>query len=119
MIDKEYFKNYYKDHKEGYIKRYNKWRKDNPEKVRVINERHLRKKKATNKSRYSRVPLKELYIERYGKSLRKTKDDVTHTNHKRRIFCIDCINYKRGKTLNCPGWEKCKYRQEILEEIKK
>ena len=113
--DKEYFRNYYKDHKEKYIERYNKWRKNNPEKVRIINERYL-KKKSTNKSRYSRTPLKELYIERYGKCLRKTKDDVTHTNHKRRMICIDCLEYK---TERCPGWEACKYKDEILEEIKK
>lgn len=78
-----------------------------------------KRKKSINKSNYGGKSLKELYIERYGKNLNKTKDNATLTGYKKRIFCIDCINYKRGKTLNCPGWEKCKFKEETLEEINK
>ena len=123
MIDKEYFINYYKNHKEEYLKRNRNWRKNNPKKVSKNNKKYYKefsekRKKAINKSNYGGKPLKELLIKRYGKNLKKTKDNVTLTEHKKRIFCVDCIYYKRGRILKgCPGWDKCPFRKEILEEI--
>lgn len=121
--DKEYFIDYYKNHKKEYLKRNRKWRKNNPDKVSKNNKKYYKKflvkrKKSINKSNYEVKSLKGLFIERYGNDLKKRKDNVTLTGHKKRIFCIDCIYYKRGKILKgCPGWDKCKFKEEILEEI--
>ena len=83
-------------------------------------EKYLgKRKKAINKSDYGRTSLKKLFIERYGRNLSKTKDDVTHAEHKKRMICVDCINYKRGKIRNCPGWDKCIYKEKILKVINK
>lgn len=79
------------------------------DKVKEEGEKH------TNKSSYDEGSLKVLFVKRYGKCLRKTKDDVTNTPHKTRMVCVDCLQYK---TRGCPGWAKCKYKEEILEEIK-
>ena len=119
-MDKEYFQKYYQDHKREYRERQRKWYKNNPEKAKARNERYLKKllakrKKATNKTNYSGTSLEGLYIRGYGKSLGKTKDDVTHTDHKKRMVCVDCLECG---TKECPGWDKCKYKEEILETIK-
>jgi len=119
-MDKEYFENYYQDHKKEYRGRQRKWYKNNPEKAKAKNERYLKKllakrKKATNKTNYSGTSLEGLFIRGYGKGLGKTKDDVTHTDHKKRMVCVDCLECG---TKECPGWDKCKYKEEILETIK-
>ena len=117
-MDKEYFRIYYKNHKKEYQKRDKRWRKKNPKRMKEIKEKYLKnlgkRKKGINKTEYNKGSLKELFIERYGKSLKKTKDDVTHINHKKRMICVDCLEYK---TKRCPGWEACKYKEEILEII--
>jgi len=106
MMNKKYTKIYYKNHKKEYHERYLK---------SLIGGR----KKSINKSNYGREPLKKLLIERYGKKLKKTKDNITLTAHKKKIFCVDCIYYKRGRILKgCPGWDKCPFKEEILKEIK-
>ena len=118
MTDKEYFENYYQDHKKEYRERQRKWYKDNPEKLKASIKRYRllgKRKKATNKTNYSGTSLEGLFIRGYGKSLGKTKDDVTHTDHKKRMVCVDCLEHK---TKECPGWDKCKYKEEILETIK-
>jgi len=120
MTGKEYFITYYENHKEEYLKRNRNWRKNNPKKKSKNNKKYYKKwkrKKSINKSKYSGTSLKELYIKRYGRDLEKTKDNATLTEHKKRIFCVDCIHYRRGKIQDCPGWEKCKYKEEILEII--
>jgi len=122
MTDKEYFITYYKDHKGEYLKRNRKWRKNNPKKVSKNNKKYYKKflekrKKSINKSNYGGTSLKEMYIKRYGRDLEKTKDNATLTAHQKRMVCIDCIHYKRGKISGCPGWDKCKYKEEILEII--
>ena len=122
MTDKEYFATYYENHKEDYLKRNRTWRKNNPKKKSKNNKRYYKKflekrKGSVNKSNYGKNSLKKIYIERYGKDLQRTKDNVTLTNHEKRMFCVDCINYKRGKILNCPGWEKCEYKLEIMKMI--
>jgi len=110
--DKEYFQKYFQVHKKEYRRRYIQWNKDNPEAAKAISKRYREKKrkKSINKSDYGKIPLEELYIRGYGKSLRKTKDDVTHIRHKKRMFCVDCLDYK---TRECPGWDRCKYKEEI------
>ena len=121
-MDKAYFQNYYQEHKKQYDKRKKEWRKKNPEKVRAISKRYREKlsgkrKKSINKTNYSRTTsLKKSYLKRYGKDLNNKKDDVTDTPHKARMVCVDCLDYK---TERCPGWDKCKYKEEILEEIKR
>jgi len=122
-IDKEYFQKYYQDHKKEYRDRDRRWLKNNPEKAKARKERYLEKllgkrKKTTNKTDYSVKSLKDSYIKRYGKKINKMKDDVTNVKYKIRIFCLDCIEYKGSKFLECPGWEKCIYKEEILETIK-
>ena len=54
-MDKEYFRNYYKNHKREYRKRDKRWRKNNPEKVKEIKERYMesllgKRKKGINKT---------------------------------------------------------------------
>ena len=121
-MDKEYYQNYYQDHKKEYDKRKKKWCKKNPEKARAISKRYREKfagkrKGAINKSDYSkRTSLKESYLKRYGNDLKNMKDDVTNKTYKGKMVCIDCLDYR---TRRCPGWDRCKYREEILEEIKK
>jgi len=123
-MDKEYFITYYKDHKEEYLKRNRGWRKNNPKKKSKNNKKYYqeflkKRKKSINKSNYEIKSLKELFIERYGKNLNKIKDNATFTEHKKRIFCVDCIYYRRGRILKgCPGWEKCIYRKELIRLIK-
>lgn len=74
--------------------------------------------KDLEKRKKHKKQLKELLVRRYGKNLKKTKDNITLTEHKKRIFCVDCIYYKRGRILKgCPGWDKCPFKKEILEEI--
>ena len=126
-MDKQYFQKYYQDHKKEYKKRKKKWYKDNPGKQIEINKRYCEnkrwlekyldiRKKATNKSNYSRVTsLKESYLKRYGNDLKNMKDDVTNKIYKGKMVCVDCLDYR---TKRCPGWDRCKYREEILEEIK-
>ena len=123
MMDKEYFKTYYKNHKEKYLKRDKEWAKDNPDKVKAMKKKYRDKvkeegEKHTNQSSYGKTSPK--LIERYGKDLEKTKDNVTLIKHKKRMFCMDCIYYRRGRILKgCPGWDRCPYKEEILEEINK
>ena len=123
MPDKEYFITYYNDHKEEYLKRNRRWRKNNPKKVSKNNKKYYKefskkRKKAINKSNYAGEPLKKLLIERYGKYLLKTKDNITLTQHRKKMFCVDCIYYQKGKiSKGCPGWDKCPFKEEILEEI--
>jgi len=125
MTDKEYFITYYKNHKEEYLKRNRNWRKNNPKKKSKNNKKYYKRfvekrKKSINKSNYGRESLKKLLIKRYGKDLKKTKDNITLTAHKKKMFCVDCIYYKRGRILKgCPGWDKCPFKEEILEEINK
>ena len=117
-MNKEYFENYYQDHKKEYRERQRKWYKDNPEKAKASIKRYRllgKRKKATNKTNYGETSLKGLFIRSYGKDLKKTKDDVTHNSHTKKMICIDCLEYK---TKGCPGWDKCEYKEEILEEIK-
>ena len=123
MMDKEYFRNYYKNHKKEYRGRDKKWRKNNPEKVKAIKERYMesllgKRKKGINKTDYGKTSLKGLFIDSYGKDLRNKKDDVTNTEHQKRMICVDCIHYKHGKILKgCPGWDRCPFKKEILKEI--
>ena len=119
---KEYHKIYYQDHKKKLNKKYKEWYKKNPEKAKAISKRYReevlgKRKKATNKSNYSRVTsLKESYLKRYGRDLNNKKDDVTKTPHKGKMVCVDCLDYR---TKRCPGWDRCEYKEEILEEIKR
>jgi len=122
-MDKIYFQKYYQDHKKEYRKRDKKRYKNNPEKAKARRERYLEKllekrKKSINKTDYSVKSLKDSYIKRYGNKINKMKDDVTNVRYKIRIFCLDCIEYKGSKFLKCPGWDKCIYKEEILETIK-
>ena len=126
MMDKEYFRIYYKNHKKESLTRSKKWHQDNPERVKILKEKYFKKllgkkKTITNRSNYNKGKnLKKLFISRYGKYLEKTKDNITLTAHRKRIFCVDCIYYKRGRILKgCPGWDKCPFKEEILKEIKK
>ena len=121
-MSKKYFQKYYQDHKKEYNKRRKKWCKKNPEKAIAIRKRYREKflgkrKPAINKTDYSRVTsLKESFIKRYCNDLRNKKDDITHRKHKGKIICVDCLDYR---TRRCPGWDKCEYKEEILEEIKR
>ena len=123
MMDKEYFRIYYKNHKKEYERRKVKWSKENPQAAKTISKRYRDKvrdkgEKVTNQSEYPVKPLKILFIESYGEDLENTRDDITHSHNRTRVVCIDCIHYRRGHT-SCSGWDKCPYKEEILEEIKK
>jgi len=118
MMDKEYFINYYKNHKKEYRKRDKRWRKNNPEKVKAIKERYLEKylgkrKKSINKTDYGKVGLRALYIKQYGKNLESKIDNITHLKCKKRRFCLECTLDKK----ECPGWENCIHKKETLEII--
>jgi len=123
-MSKEYFQKYYQDHKTKLTRRNKIWRSKNPLKLEIIQQRYRDKfltkgKVTTNKSAYEVKSLRDSFIKRYGKSLNKIMDDVTNAKYKIRVFCHDCINYKGSKFLDCPGWEECPYKEEVLEEINK
>ena len=115
---KEYFQNYYKNHKKEYAKRNQKRR--SPRQIEKINQKYIEKyagkrKKSINKSNYGK-PLKDLFIKHYGSDLENKVDDATHTLHKKRMICVDCLLYN---SKECPGWENCPYKQKILQVINK
>ena len=123
-MDKFYHQKYYQDHKKELNERNKKYYKENLEKKRVYaknyRDKFLKKNKSTtNKSGYLIISMENSYLHRYGKTLSKTKDDITGATHKIRVFCMDCINYKGSKFLDCPGWENCPYREEVAELINK
>ena len=118
MMDKEYYRNYYKNHKKEYRGRDKRWRKNNPEKVKAIKERYMesllgKRKKGINKTNYEKGGLRALYIKQYGKNLESKIDNVTHLKSKERRFCLDCPLDKK----KCPGWENCIHKKETLEII--
>jgi len=83
-----------------------------------ISKRYLEKylgkrKKSINKTDYGKVGLKALYIKQYGKNLESKIDGITHLKSKKRRFCLDCPLDKK----ECPGWENCINKKEILEII--
>jgi len=119
--DKEYYRKYYKDHKEKIIKKSIEWQKNNPEKARKIRKRYREKepgerKKPINKTNYGETPLKKLYIKLYGKDLENKMDNISHVKGKKRIFCVDCPIHNKKE---CPGWENCNYKGELLKIINK
>jgi len=123
-MPKEYFQKYYQDHKVKLAKSNKKWRSKNPLKLEIIQQRYkdkfLNKDKATtNKSAYVVKSLKDSYLQRYGKGLNKIKDNISGITYRVRVFCYDCIKHKGRKFLDCPGWERCPFKAEVLNLIKK
>lgn len=110
----KYMKQYYKDHREKMIKQSIQWHKDNPEKVKIIVKRSRERREPENKTNYGRKGQEVLLIKQYGKDLESRKDAVTWSTYKKRLFCLDCKEYK---TNLCPDWDNCKYREEILQLI--
>jgi hypothetical protein len=109
---KKYSHDYYLEHKKKMLGQNKQWRKDNPEKVKEINRRYYEKVRvATIRYKNKGLKLKELYRLDYGKNLEKS--DRVYQDGKK-IFCLDCIDRK-----NCNGWDNCKYRNEVLEMIKR
>jgi len=110
----KYMKQYYKDHREKIIKQSLQWKKDNPEKVKIIVKRSRERREPENRANYGKKELKDLSIKQYGKDLESKKDNITCVPLKKRLFCLDCEEH--GTDL-CPGWENCEYKLEILQLI--
>jgi hypothetical protein len=109
-----YMKKYYKEHREKIINQSIQWKKDNPEKVKIIVKRFRERREPENKTNYGRKGQKVLLIKQYGKDLESKKDNVTRVPLKRRLFCLDCEEHE---TDLCPGWENCEYKLEIIQLI--
>lgn len=109
-----YMKQYYKDHREKMIKQSIQWHQDNPKRTRIINKRYRERREPENKTNYGRKGLKALSIKQYGKDLESKKDNIACVSYTRRLFCLDCEEHE---TDLCPGWENCKYKNEVLELI--
>jgi len=113
MMDKEYARKYYQDHKEEY--RIRQKRKYDPEKARARRNRYKdRVEKGIVIPRKRNKKLKDLYLDSYGKNLNKRVDSISRLNRGRRVMCLDCADHN-----DCPGWENCPYREVVLEEINK
>ena len=67
-----------------------------------------------NMATYSTEGLAILFVKDYGKDLESKYDKADKTLRKKRIFCLDCIDYKTcGKF-----WSGCPYRAIVMKLIK-
>ena len=68
-----------------------------------------------NMALYTFRSLKQIYRKDYGKDLESHYDRADKTLYRKRIFCLDCLNYKV-----CKGrfWKSCPHRAEALKIIK-
>lgn len=87
-MNKEYFIIYYQNHKKGYEERSKKWRKDNPEKAKIISKRYRdkppeKRKKSINRSKYYGKPVEIIpFKKRISPELLAKMEENTRINNK-------------------------------------
>ena len=54
------------------------------------------------------------YLNDYGENLESKYDMADKTTYKKRIFCLDCLNFKKCKYK----WKNCPLRAKALKIMK-